>query len=214
MKKLANALDNANIEYVWYIFTNDDKAINNPNIIYMKPRLDVYKWLAHADYLVQLSDTEACSYSINEALYRNIPVIVTPLPYLKEIGVEDGKNAYIVEFDCSNINEVAKRMTTIPKFKFEPLPESYDKILAKGKSKYNDDSNLTKVIAIATFNFGKFYRIKNLIRANIDNNQYGKIYKGDIFEINESLLDYLLGNNYKNQKVIEIYKEKTNENNG
>lgn len=58
MIKLANALDRYDVDYVWYIFTNDTNAIVNKNIIYMKPRLDVRHWIKRADYLVQLSDTE------------------------------------------------------------------------------------------------------------------------------------------------------------
>lgn len=138
MIKLAQALDKAGINYIWYVFTNDIDNVNLPNFIYMKPRLDVSKWISRADYLVQLSDTEACSYAINEALYRNIPVIVTPLPYLSEIGVEDGKNAYIMDFDCSNINHIVENITNIPKFEFKKLPDSYNKILSKGKSKYEE----------------------------------------------------------------------------
>ena len=208
MEKLANALDTAGIEYIWYVFTNDKEAIKNPNIIYMDPRLDVYKWLEHASFLIQLSDTEACSYSINEALYRNIPVVVTPLPYLEEIGVEDGKNAYILEFDCSNIDEVARKMVNIPKFEFKHLKDNYDKILAKGKSKYNNDENLIDAIAIDSTNFGRFYKLKDIIRANPQNNKYGHIYKGDRFKINEYLFDYLSGNNPKHKKVVEKYIDK------
>lgn len=138
MIKLAQALDKAGINYIWYVFTNDIDNVNLPNFIYMKPRLDVSKWISKADYLVQLSDTEACSYAINEALYRNIPVIVTPLPYLEEIGVEDGKNAYIMKFDCSNIEYIVNNIQNVPKFQFKKLPDSYNKILAKGKSKYEE----------------------------------------------------------------------------
>ena len=64
---------------------------------------------------------------------------MTPLPYLEEIGVKDGENCYIVNFDCSNIDEVAKKVTKKPKFKFEKLKDGYDTILAKGKSKYLED---------------------------------------------------------------------------
>ena len=39
-------LDEANIKYLWLIFTNDIKAIDNPNIVYMKPRLDIRPVLA------------------------------------------------------------------------------------------------------------------------------------------------------------------------
>ena len=206
MIQLANALDNAGIEYIWYVFTNDTDAIKNPNIIYMQPRLDCYKWLAHASFLVQLSDTEACSYSINEALYRNIPVVVTPLPYLKEIGVEDGKNAYIVEFDCSNINEVARKMVNIPKFEFKHLEDNYDKLFTKTKSFYNKE--YIDSIAVNSTNFGRFYRLKDMVRANQNNNQYGHIYKGDRFRVPVDLFDYLAGDNPKNKKVIEKYIDK------
>ena len=204
--RLADELDKAGIDYIWYIFTNDTNAILNPNIIYKNPTLDVYKWLSHADYLVQLSDTEACSYSINEALYRNIPVIVTPLPYLKEIGVEDGKNALILDFDCSNIKSVVERIKNVPKFKFKPLEDNYSEILFESKSKYNDPTTFKKVIAIENFSLGKFNKIKNLIRLNNNNNQYGFIYKGDIFECNELIYMYLTGNNYKKKIVVKEYE--------
>jgi hypothetical protein len=209
MIKLANALDAAGIRYIWYVFTNDTNAIPSPNVIYMKPKLDVDKWLSHADYLVQLSDTEACSYSINEALYRNIPVIVTPLPYLKEIGVEDGKNAYIMEFDCSNIDDIVNKIQNVPNFEFKKLPDSYSKILFKSKSNYNDPSYFKKAIAIEDFSLSKFNKIKNLKRADINKSLYGWLYKGDIFECNEKLFRYLNGNNYKNKTVVEEY-ENTN----
>ena len=58
MKRLAEALDLAGVNYVWYVFTNDDDTIHSNNVIFLKPRLDVYKWIKEADYLVQLSDTE------------------------------------------------------------------------------------------------------------------------------------------------------------
>lgn len=138
MIKLAEALDKAGIDYIWYVFTTDMNEINLPNIYYMKPTLDVWKWICKSDYLVQLSDTEGLSYSINEALYRNIPVIVTPLPYLDEIGVKNGVNAWIMEFDCSNIDEIVQNIQNIPKFEFKKMQDNYNKILAKGKSKYEE----------------------------------------------------------------------------
>ena len=139
MIKLAEALDNAKVNYIWYVYTNDERTTNNPNVIIMKPRTDIERIMNTADYVVQLSDTEALSYTINEALYRDIPVIVTPLPYLEEIGVRDGENCYIVNFDCSNVDEVAKKIEKKPKFKFEKLKDSYDTILAKGKSQYQEE---------------------------------------------------------------------------
>lgn len=152
MIKLAEALNKAKVNYIWYVYTNDERTTDNPNIILMKPRTDIERIINYADYVVQLSDTEALSYTINEALYRNIPVIVTPLPYLEEIGVRDGENCYIVKFDCSNVEDVAKKITNKPKFKFEKLKDNYDTILAKGKSKYQEDMKaMVDVKAIQEF---------------------------------------------------------------
>lgn len=141
MIKLANALDKENVNYIWLIFTNDTEAIDNPNIVYMKPRLNLQGFIKTADYLVQLSDTEACSYAINEALYQNTAIIATKLPYLDEIGVKDGVNSYLMDFDCSNIDYIVKNIKNVPKFKFNQLKDSYGKILQKSKSKYQEYIN-------------------------------------------------------------------------
>ena len=139
MQRLASELDAAKINYIWYVITNDIGGIQSDNVIFIKNRLDVSKWLAQASYVVLLSDSEACSYTISEALYRNIPVIVTPLPYLKEIGVEDNKNAYILNFDCSNIKEIVNKIKNIPKFEFKQMKDKYNTFFSKDKSNYISD---------------------------------------------------------------------------
>lgn len=146
MIELSKALDKAKVNYIWYVFTEDTDAIQSPNVVYMKPRLDVYRWIEKADYVVQLSDTEACSYTINEALYRNVPVIVTPLPYLEEIGYKDGKTGYTVNFDCSNVDEVVEKMKTIPKFKFKQLEDLYGKLFTNKESEFKEENMKSKVI--------------------------------------------------------------------
>ena len=177
MIKLANALDQASIDYTWLVFTNDVNAIPSPNVMYMKPTLDIGKWYDLADYLVQLSDTEACSYSINEMLYRNKPVIVTPLPYLKEIGVKDKVNSYIMEFDCSNIDEIVKNIRNIPKFEFKKLPDNYSDILIPGKSKYKVDlKTIVEVKCIVPY-------------PDIETNQYKNI--NDTWKTNKVRAEYL-----------------------
>ena len=153
--KLARALDKANVNYIWYIITNDINAINHnlaPNIIFIQNRLDVSKWLNQADYVCLLSDSEADSYTLKEALYRNIPIITTPLPYLEEVGVRDGVNSYIINFDCSNVNEVAKKITNIPKFEYKRLEDEYNKIFTKNKSYYEEEKKMkVKVQCIQNF---------------------------------------------------------------
>lgn len=151
MIQLANALDKARINYVWYVFTNDTDGIKSENVVYMKPRLDVSKWIERADYVVQLSDTEACSYTINEALYRNIPVIVTPLPYLEEIGYKDGKTGYTVLFDCSNVDEVAKKIQNVPSFNFKHLKDIYGELFTNKESLYKEENMKVKVQCIQAY---------------------------------------------------------------
>lgn len=141
MVLLSNEMDKQGIDYIWFIFTNDtDKSGFNPEkVIYMEPRLDIGWFMDIADYLVQLSDTEGLSYSINEMLYRNKPVIVTPLPYLDEIGVKHGENAYIMQFDGSNVEDIVKSIRKKPTFNFKTLKDDYSKIIVKGKSHYLED---------------------------------------------------------------------------
>ena len=136
MQKFAKAMDESGINYVWFIFTDSEKTIQSPNVVYREPTLDIGNWMDLADYLVQLSDTEGCSYSINEMMYRNKPCILTPLHYLDELGIKDGVNCYIIKPDCSNIDDVVKRIKKVPKFTFKKLEDKYDEILVKSKSHY------------------------------------------------------------------------------
>jgi len=190
MIKLMNALDEAGIDYIWYIFTNSPDTFNNPNVIFMKSRLDVTRWIKDADYLVQLSDTEACSVAVNEALYRNIPVIVTPLPYLEEIGVEDGKNAYILNFDCSNMDHIIQNIWNIPKFKFEPMQDRYNEILAEGKSRYEEEKNMIVKVKAIKWPVG------------VKDAETGKYHEnGDVWETNKERADFLVENG-----AVEIVK--------
>lgn len=57
-KALGEALNRAGVNYIWYIFTPNTDDIGNPNIIYMKARTDLERFMWQADYGVQLSDSE------------------------------------------------------------------------------------------------------------------------------------------------------------
>lgn len=142
MQKLASALDKANINYIWYVITNETTGLNSPNVIFIPNRLDISKFLAQATYVCLLSDSEACSYTLNEALYRNIPIITTPLPYLDEIGVVDGVNAYIMDFECNNVDEIVKKITNVPTFEFNHLPDIYNELFDNKKSTYREEMNM------------------------------------------------------------------------
>ena len=202
MQLLANALDNAGIKYIWYVFTNDKDALRSDNVVYMKPRLDVGRWISKADYVVQLSDTEACSYTINESLYRNIPVIVTPLPYLEEIGVKDGINAWVLNFDCSNMQHIVDNIMNKPKFEFKHLKDRYDDILSHTPSHFKEDKIMeVKVEALDTYE-----------KLGVIDNELKRIPKaGEQFTITKERLNVLMGNNELGKtfvKIVEPTEEK------
>ena len=71
---------------------------------------------------------------------------------MKEIGVEDGKNAYIMDFDCHNAGEIAEKIVNVPKFKFDKMEDRYGEIFSKDKSTYEEWKNrLVQVQAIKTY---------------------------------------------------------------
>lgn len=137
MKTLADALVKADIPFVWTVYTNDLVPIDNPNIIYCKPRLDIADYIADADFLVQLSDTEGYSYTVLEALCMGTPVIVTPCPVYAEMKLTES-NSIILPFDMSDIpvKKIAKGLKK--GFKYEPHEDRWTELLAHGEGKYRE----------------------------------------------------------------------------
>ena len=117
MLTLANALSIHKIPFTWIVYTNDQFKINHPDIIYKKPKLDIIDHIADADYLVQLSDSEAYCYSVVEALSVKTHVIVTDCPVYKELGIQDRVHGFILNFDMSDI-PVDEIYAGLPKFKY------------------------------------------------------------------------------------------------
>lgn len=64
---------------------------------------------------------------------------------------------------------------------------------------------MVKVEAIIDFLYSKFDKVKNLVRK--DKEQDGKIFKGDVFEVDKKEADYLLGNNAKSLIAVKILEE-------
>lgn len=152
MQKVIDEMDRVGINYLWFVLTGDKNTVHGNNIIELPPRLDVDKFMSIATYVALFSDSEACSYLLNEGLYRNIPILTTPLPYLEEIGYKDGVNGYTLDFDCKNLKDFVSKLPTVPKFTFKKLDDSYSNILAKGKSKYEDDLyEMVRVRAITKY---------------------------------------------------------------
>ena len=145
MEILARRLHEANIPYVWLVFTNDFNKIDIPNIVYMKPTLDIRDYIAESDYLVQLSDTEGCPYSLIEANCLGVPCIYTPIPSVLEIGIQ----GYMVPFDMKDI-PLDSIYNDIPKVDYKPPKDIWDKLLVHTPSNY-DPNDIVQVIALRTF---------------------------------------------------------------
>lgn len=144
--RLIDALDRYcelnNRNYLWLIFTNATTInVQSPNVILMKPRIDVRPYIAMADWVLQLSnDMETYCYTTNEATGYGVPIVTTPLSVYKELPVT--KNERIVlEWDCSNVDEVAKEIfeKEVKPFEYKIPKDDWNKILAKGKSTYKYD---------------------------------------------------------------------------
>lgn len=71
---------------------------------------------------------------------------------------------------------------------------------------------MVKVEAIDVFTLGRFNELKNIQRKSLDEN--GKIFTGDIFECDDDLAKYLLGDNKLGRafiKVLEVIPEEVKE---
>lgn len=139
--------------YLWTIFTNNiDFEINSPNVMLMKPRVDVRPFIADSDWLVQVSnDMETYCYSINEALGYGTGVVRTPLSVAKELKIP--KQAEIVlDWDCANVNKVAEQIfKKHANFTYSPPKDGWDKILVDKPSKYQPPKPDTKVKCIERY---------------------------------------------------------------
>lgn len=77
-----------------------------------EPRLDIFDYVADADYVFLFTRSEGCPYSIQEALQYGTPCIVSDVGGCTEL-IQDGVNGYVVkDLNTFDINKIKK----IPKF--------------------------------------------------------------------------------------------------
>ena len=193
--KLAKALDDAGIPYIWTIFTNDTKEIKHPRIIFMEPQLNIRDYIAKSDYTVQLSDTEAYCYTMIESLLLNVPVIVTPWACLRELNITN-EYGFILPFDMSNI-PVKEIYNKEFDFKYNLKPDIWDKIIEPSKSTYKEELN-SKYLVEAL----KTYQDRNFKDAEL-----GIIPSpGSKWTVTKERLDLLLGENENQEAYVKLIK--------
>lgn len=147
--KLAKLLKENGKPFNWDIWGGglDQGYVNNiknqlkdiPEVSFRGEGKNLHSFVADADYLVQLSDTEGYSFSMYEALSLNTPVIATDFPNALE-QVTDGKNGYIVDMnlDCVDKKFLNKLYSKIPEFEFKVRATEEDWIKVIGKPSKKD----------------------------------------------------------------------------
>lgn len=155
--KLIEALDNycerTGRNYLWTIFTNKTNfQINSPNVVYMKPRVDVRNYIADADWLVQVSnDMESYCYSINEALGYGTRIVRTPLTVAKELKIPE-EAELVLDYDCTNVDEIAEKMFEPKKdFAYKPPKDGWNAFLSKKPSEYTYKPAKVRVKALKAY---------------------------------------------------------------
>ena len=181
MLALANALDKQGTPFLWFVLTTpeytEDVIFQNHNVIWVKNRLDIDWFLDQADWVVLPSKMEGDSYTIREALYRNIPIVVRELGYFSEYGIKDGKNALFI--NDLNVEEVAKRMLNRLEFTFKHIEDGYKDIFIPSKSHYKENDRMVKLRC--TF-IGGFYCVSEDVQ----------LEQGDVIEVEEDRAQELL----------------------
>lgn len=129
--------------YLWLLFTNyTGVELESPNVVYMKPRIDVRPYIAMADWVLQLSnDMETYCYTTNEATSYGVPIVTTPLSVYEELPITDNERI-VLDWDCGNVDEVARLIfeKKVKPFKYTAPEDEWEKILVQEKSTYKDES--------------------------------------------------------------------------
>ncbi len=153
MQKICNLMDQEEINYLWLIFTDSPNKIHSPNIVYLKPTLNIrpyIKLIQGKGYGIQLSDCEGDCYFTRECEAFGVPLICTPIPSFYEQGLVDGKNCYYVPFDMDNID--VKRFLKIPTYKGYVGEDTWNEWLIDEPSTYKEEMNMkVKVKVLVPF---------------------------------------------------------------
>ena len=132
---ISQILDEENIPYTWNVFTDtcpyDEQVYGG--VVYRHSIQNTLPYINDADYYVQLSDSEACSYSVLEALALNTKVILTPLDCYKEMRIDE-EQGFIIPFEYfeeknkEKLREVVHKIVEDKnkKIKNKLTPDMYD----------------------------------------------------------------------------------------
>ena len=130
IKYLLDKLNEQHKPYLMLIFTDLVFDYPDSRVVFMKPTLDNIGWMKKCDYILNPSDTEAGSYTLQESLKLGIPLIVTKLDILKEFNINES-NAKILDFDMSNLDIEDLWNKPVVKDWKEPVSKEWEVIMKK-----------------------------------------------------------------------------------
>lgn len=129
IKYIADKLIEQNKEFLMLIFTDLPFEYPDNRVIFLEPTLNNIGWMQKCDYILNPSDTEAGSLTLQESLKLGIPLIVTRLPILEEFGINES-NAKILDFDMSNLD--IDDLWNVPFVNWkEPVSKEWEDIMKK-----------------------------------------------------------------------------------
>ena len=196
MKKMMDMMKTADIKFQWDIFTTEPQICNYEEVHFYKPRYDIWDYLANADYTVLLSDSEGLSYTVQESLQYQVPVICTDVGGNAEL-IKDEVNGYLVPLDMN---------FDIHKIKKIPKCEEYDNHALEKWLEYLGNSEYEEKEII---------EMKYLVEAldayekdQVTDSGLGYIPKaGEQFIVDEDRLETLLGNNQHHTVFVKLIKK-------
>lgn len=209
-----------NTNYIWLIFSNPVKInIDSPNVIIMKPRINVRPYIANADYIAQLSnDMETFCYTTNEALSYGVPIITTPLSINKELPITNNELIQL-DWNCENVDEVARQVfeKRVKPFQYKAPADNWNDLLIDIPSNYDYEKEKRKMKKIKVIKpFSDMYdgtKIKKNDVIVVENNRADRIIKDGygvlIEEIEEQkiVLETATTTEKKETKVRKVAKK-------
>lgn len=180
VNKFTQKLKEKNIDYLLYVYSNV-RMFGDKNVIYLDTRLDAGQFLNqdNFDFIIISSKNEGYCYSLVQALTNGLPAIITPCPVFKELGCNE-TNSIQINFDGSNIDEIIPLLSNEYKFKYEPKQDTWNKVLARGKSTYKP-SELVEIKILYDY---------------LDVELQRTVHKGEVISVFKERADYIISKGF------------------
>ena len=156
IKALAKIFDEEGIPYTWDVFTDVETNTNIGGLIFRASVVNPLPYVKDADYFVHLSETEACSYSMMEALMLNVKIVALHIELYDELGFTGSKNttyiplSYFKSENKEKLRSIAKKIYKNKDIKGEYHPQiefrkGYNKLF-KDEEKISSDKKISIIV--------------------------------------------------------------------